>query len=178
MISHHGIVGVVVCVVSTVGAVVSKTVSAEVWVSEAVVCDAVVSENVVSENVVSKVVASEIFVSDTDVSDISVTGSDTVSAVSSLGEVSVSDTVVSDTVGSAMLSETASDISVAAIFSSSARYAPPRLLRENVMLRCEAIRIRLFRALSVRAETSASSGVSTISPPDDVSRARLPAASF
>lgn len=170
--------GVVVCVVSTVGAVDSETVSAEVWVSEAVVCDAVVSENVVSENVVSKVVASEIFVSDTDVSDISVTGSDTVSAVSSLGEVSVSDTVVSDTVGSAMLSETASDISVAAIFSSSARYAPPRLLRENVMLRCEAIRIRLFRALSGRAETSASSSVSTISPLDDVSRARLPAASF
>lgn len=175
--------GVVVCEVSTVGAVVSETVSAEVWVSEAVVCDAVVSENVVSENVVSKVVASEISVSDTDVSDISVTGSDTVSAVSSLGEVSVSDTVVSDTVVSdtvvsAMLSETASDISVAASLSSSARYAPPRLLRENVMLRCEAIRIRLFRALSGRAETSASSGVSIISPLDDVSRARLPAASF
>ena len=46
------------------------------------------------------------------------------------------------------------------------------------MLRCEAIRIRLFRALSGRAETSASSRVRAISPPDDVSRARLPAVSL
>ena len=87
MISHHGIVGVVVCVVSAVGAVVSGTVSEEVWVSEAVVCDDVVSENVIFETCVSKVVVSEVFASDTDVSDISVTVSDVVSEVSSLEEV-------------------------------------------------------------------------------------------